>query len=105
MSTQTTHEKAQHTPGPWIAIQNQSGELIVGPSDGEGGLDCVIAEVYSGLSSSRYSNAVRMKNALLLASAPALFEACIQAIYAIPTTHGAFDTVRQAIAQATGNGQ
>jgi hypothetical protein len=38
----------------------------------------------------------------LFAAAPELLEACRQAIFAIPTTHGAFETVRAAIAKATG---
>ena len=36
------------------------------------------------------------------AAAPLLLEACKQALFAIPTTHGAFQTVRDAIAAAEG---
>lgn len=39
------------------------------------------------------------------AAAPLLLEACKQALFAIPTTHGAFQTVRDAIAAAEGSAE
>lgn len=39
-------------------------------------------------------------NAALIAAAPDLLEACQQAVFAIPTTHGAFETVKNAIKKA-----
>lgn len=39
-------------------------------------------------------------NARLMAAAPDLLEACLQASAALPTDHGAFETVRNAIKKA-----
>jgi len=41
-------------------------------------------------------------NARLIAAAPSMLEALKQAAFAIPTTHGAFDSVNRAIKLAIG---
>lgn len=45
------------------------------------------------------------EDAKLLAAAPELLEACHQALQAVPTTHGVFETLRNAIAKAEGSNE
>lgn len=88
------NEGGEHTPGPWRVM----GYGIV-----KGSRRCLIAHVYmqSGQGVD-FGDAKTNANARLIAAAPELLEACNQAIFAIPTTHGAFEVVRSAIAKATG---
>lgn len=59
-----------------------------------------VATLHEGFSAE--SKARQLAYARLFAAAPDLLEACLQAASALPTTHGAFETVRAAIAKAYG---
>lgn len=92
MSNQT-----KHTPGPWRVKDNGSmeGPHVYGPVHPIDGGDYAPLAGYKG-------GALSEADARLIAAAPELLEACRQAAFAIPTTHGAFETVRAAIAKAEG---
>jgi len=81
---------ATHTPGPWTF----RGPIVF--SD----FSCVASCDFGASQTVPVSEAEA--NARLIAAAPELLEACRQALFAIPTTHGAFQTIAAAIAKAEG---
>lgn len=84
-----------HTPGPWKVVKDDEGGLVIRqqPEDGY-----YICELNGHAGNDPFGE----NNARLIAAAPDLLEALRQAVFAIPTTHGAFEVVRQAIAKAEG---
>lgn len=54
---------------------------------------------------SKTMNTIMKQTNALNKAAPELLEACQQALFAIPTTHCAFETIRAAIAKAQGNSE
>lgn len=81
-----TKTQDAHTPGPWTrtVCKNEGYVSVISGADDSG-----VCEVHGEA------------NARLIAAAPTMLEALQQAAFAIPTDHGAFETVRAAIAQAT----
>jgi hypothetical protein len=83
--------KTNHTPGPW-----KFNQIVGDVSTLAGKRICGVR-----FSSNAIPSKMDIANAKLIASAPQLLEALHQASFAIPTTHAAFDVVRQAIHAAT----
>ena len=88
MSTQT-----KHTPGPWEAYPHSKEPVTTIIGNRTDGIAKVLASGNRDLDDA---------NARLIAAAPSMLEALKQAAFAIPTTHGAFDSVNRAIKLAIG---
>jgi hypothetical protein len=85
--------KANHTPGPWYVGETNTDNGKIYSHEKMP----FIATAFQG---TVWSPKEWKANAKLIAAAPELLEACRQALFAIPTTHAAFETVRAAIAKA-----
>jgi len=95
MSTQT-----KHTPGPWVInslYAKVSDVLTVHAPNTNNAQICSLAAMRGHMDESEQTS-----NARLIAAAPSMLEALKQAAFAIPTTHGAFDSVNRAIKLAIG---
>lgn len=97
-------KQTQHTSGPWKTYHSKakSGEQGVITQNGKvriAWMDFWGEQIETG---NLKPDSEIDANARLIAAAPELLEACLQAVMAIPTDHGAFETVRNAISKATG---
>ena len=91
---------ADHTPGPWHTgsshhdyFDGTNWHVTVWADNGPEWGRCA-AEATAP------TREMAQANATLIAASLELLEACRQAVFAIPTTHGAFETVRAAIEKA-----
>jgi len=95
MNRQTTHEKAQHTPGPWRALAGPPEYAKVVDADGYEICRCYRED------DTAWAEKNAMRIAALMAQRDALLEACKLAVEQKGDWLGVLDA---AIAQATGNG-
>jgi len=95
-----TATKTTHTPGPWVInslYAKVSDVLTVHAPNTNNAQICSLAAMRGHMDESEQTS-----NARLIAAAPSMLEALKQAAFAIPTTHGAFDSVNRAIKLAIG---
>ena len=92
--------KTAYTPGPWVInslYAKVSDVLTVHAPNTNNAQICSLAAMRGHMDESEQTS-----NARLIAAAPSMLEALKQAAFAIPTTHGAFDSVNRAIKLAIG---
>ena len=115
MSTQTTHEKAQHTPGPWKLgdriDEYQDGSCWVvpvwshnGPNGGKIAAEGIAPSREMARANAELIATSANRVAELTAQRDALLEACKKAM-TCSLDSSVREVVRRAIAQATGNSQ